>query len=218
MNSARICWSRRSSETSSRTSHRPPSGARRARSTSAARRPRRPRPRRSPSPRQAPPGRSISTCVSRKASISVRPRSAPGGWSSSVWAAALAATIREPSPTVEDALCQRLDERVAVLGVACPADLERLGPRREVPDRRDRVAVGPDADRLADRAHRASVACGERRDDDERDERHDRGKPCLHTASIAQAGLRVMPAASPRPGARARPAGRPAGTAAATAG
>ncbi len=121
----------------------------------------------------------------------------------------------------EDALSKRLDERVAILGVARPADLERLGPRREVPDRCDRVAVGPHADRLADRTHRASVACGERRDDDERDERPDRRKPCLHGPSIAQG--RTAPHAAGGPvgagpaGGRVRPAGRRAGNGAARA-
>ena len=99
MNSVRICWRRRSSETSSRTSHAPLDGARRARIA-----------RRDPSgrpmatspiddPEASAARASVSTPVSRNASMSVRPIRAGGSRSSMAWADPFAETIRSPSST-----------------------------------------------------------------------------------------------------------------------
>ena len=99
------------------------------------------RPRRSPS---RPRGRRCaiaSTCVSRNASITVRPTSVRGCRVRAACAAArLAATMRRPSSTVEDALRERIDERVAVSAPGQP-------PRRRAGRPLAQVSARPRPDR-----------------------------------------------------------------------
>ncbi len=90
MNSVRMRWSRRSSETSSRTSHRPPPASRRPRTVRTG--PSGPADRTSPADDPASSARraSASTAGSMNASITDRSSRAPGGWPSRTWARGLA--------------------------------------------------------------------------------------------------------------------------------
>ena len=123
MNSVRICWRRRSSETSSRTSHRLPDGARRARTTSRG--PSAPAGPNSPvaEPDPRPAIAVASTWVSRKTSMTVRPTRVRGSRPRSVPAARFAATMRRPPstsrmPCVSDSTnASRSRSRTAEFGV-----------------------------------------------------------------------------------------------------
>ena len=130
MNSARICWRRRSSETSSITIHRPPLGARRARSTSFG--PSAPATRDLAGRRPDLEGRvGDGLDLGVEEGLDERPaEERPGRRPSSAWAAALAPTIRDPSSTVRTPWLERIDECVAILRVAGSAGLELFGPGR----------------------------------------------------------------------------------------
>ena len=128
MNSVRICWRRRSSVASSRTTT-----ARRVRpmgahdERSAARR-RRPGARRSPSRRPGTPSISSSARGSRNASMTVRPRRRPGFVPSSAWARSFARSIRRPASKCRTPTGSR-SSSVVDGAVALVRDAPGLGPR-----------------------------------------------------------------------------------------
>ena len=207
MNSVRICWRRRSSETSSRTSHRLPDGARRARTTSRG--PSAPAGPNSPVAEPDPrPARAVaSTWVSRKTSMTVRPTRVRGSRPRSVPAARFAATMRRPLVHLEDALRERLDERVAVTLADGRIGVEPVGALAQGAHGRDRIIRWVRRERGDGREGPATVDAEDRgRAADE--QRHDRDQPGIHDASIAQP-LPSVPASGGPGGGPAWQAGRP---------
>ena len=217
MNSARICWSRRSSETSSRTSQAPPDEARRARTSS-----RRPSASVPPSSPPAVPcsiaARAIaSACTSRKASISVRPMSPPDERARNAWAAPLAATIRSPGIDRQDALGKRC--RSAARGRAGPRRgrlrAARSGSRRAATARTGSLSAAAPAisrTRAAIRRPRTATATAARLTSRAIPTSHGSIGRAWHSGRRPDRAHGRARAADQRPGRRTRGAGSSAGT------
>ena len=182
-NSARICWRRRSSDTSSRTTQTPLTGERRARIDERSGRPR-PLSRNSP---DAPPvsravATSSSTRASTNASSAVRPTSEPGGRRRRRCAAAFASSTRAVVVEPDDADAHEVGEvrrRCGPAGRARTRDAASRSRSRRARRRADRhrvASVGPVPSGAAPqqrRAGRVELSLPVEGDAD-RDRQHDR--------------------------------------------